>query len=66
MDVRSYEVGQDETLKNTRDIESGGNRKENEGKGVEVVWARDDKRGSLRSKEGDGNDSTGENEERNT
>ena len=66
MDVRSYEVGQDEKLNNTRDIESGGNRKANKGKEVEVAWARDDKRGALRSKEGDGNDSTDENEERNT
>ena len=45
--------------------ESGGNRKEGPGKEVEVVWACDEKRGTLRRKEGDGNESTGEKEERN-
>ncbi len=66
MDVRSYEVGQDKKLKNTRDIESGGNSKANKGKEVEVVWAFDDKRCTLRRKKGDGNESTWDNEERNT
>ena len=33
---------------------------------VEVVWACDEKRGTLRRKEGDGNESTGEKEERKT
>ena len=33
-------------------------------KKVEVVWACDEKRGTLRRKEGDGNESTGEKEER--
>ena len=31
---------------------------------VEVVWACDEKRGTLRRKEDDGNESTGEKEER--
>ena len=35
-------------------------------KEVELVWACDDKRGTLRRKEGDGNESTGEREERKT
>ena len=35
-------------------------------KEVEVVWASDEKRGTLRRKEGDGNESTGEKEERKT
>ena len=30
-----------------------------------MVWAFDDKRGALRRKKGDGNESTGEKEERN-
>ena len=48
-----------------KDNESGGNRsKESPGKEVEVVWASDDKRRTLRRKEGDGNESTGEKEER--
>ena len=34
------------------------------GKKVEVVWACGDKRGTLRRKEGDDNESTGEKEER--
>ena len=33
---------------------------------VEVVWACDAKRGTLRRKEGDGNESTGEKEDRKT
>ena len=49
-----------------RDNESGGNHKENPGKEVEVVWACDEKRGTLRRKESNGNESTGENEERKT
>ena len=32
----------------------------------QVVWACDAKRGTLRRKEGDGNESTGEKEERKT
>ena len=39
------------------------NHKEIPGKKVEVVWACDE-RGSLRRKEGDGNEGTGEKEER--
>ena len=42
------------------DNESGENRKESPGKEVEVVWACDEKRGALRRKEGDGNESTRE------
>ena len=33
-----------------------GNHKESPGKKVEVVWACDEKRGTLRRKEGNGND----------
>ena len=64
MDVRSYEAGQDQKWKNKRDNESGGNHKESTGKKVEV--ACDANRGTLRRKEGDGNESTGEKEERKT
>ena len=39
---------------------------ESPGKEVEVVWACDEKRGALRRKEGDGNESAGEKEERKT
>ena len=41
-------------------------RKESPGKEVEVVWACDEKRGASRRKEGDGNESTREKEERKT
>ena len=44
----------------------GENHKESTGKEVEVVWACDEKRGTLRRREGDGNESTGEKEERKT
>ena len=37
MDVRSYEAGQDQKLKNKRDNESGENHKESTGKKVEVI-----------------------------
>ena len=57
MDVRSYEAGQDPKLKNKRDNESGVIHKESTGKKIEVVWACDAKRGTLRRKEGDGNES---------
>ena len=40
--------------------------KESTGKKVEVVWACDAKRGTLRRKEGNGNESTGDKEERKT
>ena len=53
-------------MKDKRDIESGGNRKASQGKEVEVVWAFDDKIGALCRKKGDGNESTGVKEERNT
>ena len=66
MDVRSYVAGQDQTCKNKRDNESGGNHKESTGKKVAVAWACDAKRGTLRRKEGDRNESTGEKEERKT
>ena len=49
-----------------RDNESGRNHKEIPGKKVEVVWACDEKRGTLRRKEDDGNESTKEKEERKT
>ena len=38
--------------------------KESPEKEGEVVWACDEKRGTLRREEGDGNESTGEKEER--
>ena len=44
--------------------QSGGNCKESPGKEVEVVWECDEKRRTLRRKEGDGNESTREKEER--
>ena len=44
---------------------SGANRKESAGKEIEeVVWACHENRGALRRKEGDGNESTREKEER--
>ena len=49
-----------------RGTTNGGNHKESTGKKVEVVWACDAKTGTLRRKEGDGNESTGEKEERKT
>ena len=49
-----------------RDNESWGNHKESTGNEVEMVWACDEKRGTLRMKEGNGNESTGEKEERKT
>ena len=66
MDVRSYEAGQDKKWKNKRDNERGGNHKESPGKEVEVAWACDEKRGTLRRKEGDRNESTREKEQRKT
>ena len=51
---------------NPGDNERGGNGKESTGKEVEVVWACDEKRGALRRKESDVNDSTGEKKERST
>ena len=46
------------------DNDSGRNRKESPGKEVEVVWACDEKIGALCGKEGDGNESTREKEDR--
>ena len=66
MDVRSYEARQEKKRNIKRDNESGGNRKESQGKEVQVVMACDEKRGTLRRKEGDGNGSTSEKEERKT
>ena len=60
-DVRSYEAGQDQKRKNKRDNEGGRNHNEtvkSTGKEVEVVWACDEKRGTLHKKEGGGNEST--------
>ena len=65
MNVRSYETGQDKK----KGGKSGRNRKESPGKEVVVVCICNEnieKRGTLRRKEGDGNESTGEKEERNT
>ena len=53
MDVRSYEAGQYKKLNNKRDNECGGIHKESPGKQVEVVWACDEKRGTLGRKKGD-------------
>ena len=50
MDVRSYEAGQDQKGNNKRDNESGGNHNESTGKKVELVWACEEKRGTLRRK----------------
>ena len=58
MDVRSYEAGQDRKLKNQRDNESGETTKKVQER-LEMVWACYAKRGTLRRKEGDGNESTG-------
>ena len=55
--VRSCQAGQNKKWKNKRDNESGGNHKEIPGKEVEVVWGCDEQRGTLRRKEGDGNES---------
>ena len=55
-----------DTIEMKGDNESGGNHKESTAKKVEVVWACDAKRGTLRRKEGDGTESTGEKEERKT
>ena len=57
MDVWSYETEQDKKRKNKRDNQSGGNHKDSPEKKVEVVC--DEKRGTLRRKEGDGNEGTG-------
>ena len=46
--------------------ENRSSHKESTGKKVEVVRACDAKRGTLCRKEGDGNESTGEKEERKT
>ena len=62
MDVKSYEAGQDKKRK--KDNESGGNRKESPRKEVEMIRTCDEKKGTLRRKERDGNESTGEKEER--
>ena len=40
------------------DNESRGTREKGTGKEDEVVWACDEKRGALRRKKGDGNEST--------
>ena len=39
MDMRSYEAGQDQKVKNKSDNESGSNHKASTGKEVEVAWA---------------------------
>ena len=64
MQIYRYEGVQDKKWKNKRDNESGGNCQESTGKEVEVVWACDVKRGALRRKEGDRNETTKEKEER--
>ena len=64
--MRSYDAGQYKKLNIKVDNESGGNRKESPRKTVEEVWVCDEKRGALLMKEGDGNESTRENEDRKT
>ena len=67
MDVWSYEAGQENKLINRGGYNAcGGHRNERPGKEVEVVWACDEKRGALRRKEGDGNESTREKDMRKT
>ena len=63
MDVRSYKI-RNERIRGT--TKEGEITKKRTGKKVEVVWACDAKRGTLRMKEGNGNESTGEKEERKT
>ena len=53
-----------EIIRLKRDNESVRNFKESPGKEVDVVWSCDAKRGALCRKEGDGNESTREKEER--
>ena len=47
-------------------MESGGNVEQSPGQEVGAAWACDENRGALRRKEGDGNGSTREKEERKT
>ena len=44
MDMRRYERGQDNKLKNKEKHTVGGNRKESPGNESEVVWAVDEKK----------------------
>ena len=62
--MRSYEAGQDKKLKNMGDNESGENPNESPGKTVEVMWGCDEKRGTLRRKEGDGSETKREKDDR--
>ena len=65
MDVRRFEAGQDKKWKNKRDTEGGGNHKESPGMGM--WWEeRCTTYYVVHRKEGDGNESTGEKEERKT
>ena len=55
--VTKLEKIRNERIRGTTKV--GGNHKESTGKKVEVVWACDAKRGTLRRKEGDDNETTG-------
>ena len=61
MDVRSYVAGR--SIRGTTKV---GKAQRKYRKKVEMVRACDPKRGTLRRKDGDGNESTGEKEERKT
>ena len=66
MSVQSYELDKirNERIRGTTKVEEITHK--NTGKKVEVVWACGEKRGTLSMKEGDGNESTREKEERKT
>ena len=64
--MRRYEADKIRNERIRRTTKVGGNHKEIIGKEVKVVQARGEKRGTLRRKEGVGNESTGEKEERKT
>ena len=51
-------------MKESGDNKNGTNLKDSTGKNVDVVWSCDAKIGALHRKEGDGNESTREKEER--
>ena len=64
MDVRSYKARPGKECKNKGGTESVRNRKESSREEAELVRAYDEKRISLPRKNGDGNGSTSEAEER--
>ena len=62
--VKKLDKISNERIRGTK--KGGGNHKESTGEEAEVAWACDETGGTLRRKEGDGNESTGANEERKT